>query len=187
MNVVVALVVIAVSASLAIGAILLVRRNAPEAATSTTATRRGRVRRPGDRLRRPPRPRRRARVQELRRRPHRRRDRGADRRAAVRGGASAPTRAGARARRGAHLLRPLGHPSRVAADVGRHPDRRHEPVGRRAVRSLRTVEPRTAAEQAAYSKWLDQRLDRAAARGARIHGASSVIPSRCGSFSTSPP
>jgi hypothetical protein len=43
-------------------------------------------------------------------------------------------------------------------------------------RSLRTVEPRTASEQAAYSKWLDQRLDREAARGARIHGASSVIP-----------
>ncbi len=43
-------------------------------------------------------------------------------------------------------------------------------------RSLRAVEPHTASEQAAYSKWLDQRLDREAARGARIHGASNVIP-----------
>ena len=43
-------------------------------------------------------------------------------------------------------------------------------------RSLREVEPRTASEQAAYAKWLDQRLDRETARGARIHGASNVIP-----------
>src|SRR4051794_14496101 len=50
------------------------------------------------------------------------------------------------------------------------------PWGVALFRSLRAVEPRTASEQAAYSKWLDQRLDREAARGARIHGASSVIP-----------
>src|SRR3954466_8115975 len=50
------------------------------------------------------------------------------------------------------------------------------PWGVALFRSLRNVEPRTASEQAAYSKWLDQRLDREAARGARIHGASSVIP-----------
>jgi hypothetical protein len=50
------------------------------------------------------------------------------------------------------------------------------PWGVALFRSLRTVEPRTASEQAAYSKWLDQRLEREAARGARIHGASSVIP-----------
>src|SRR6476619_1993760 len=43
-------------------------------------------------------------------------------------------------------------------------------------RTLRVVQPRTAAQQAAYSKWLDQRLDREAARGARIHGAAGVIP-----------
>ena len=61
------------------------------------------------------------------------------------------------------------------------------PWGVALLRTLRAVDPRTASEQAAYSKWLDQRLDREAARGARIHGASSVIPSRCGSFSTSPP
>src|SRR3954447_7328355 len=50
------------------------------------------------------------------------------------------------------------------------------PWGVSLFRSLRAVDPRTASEQAAYSKWLDQRLDREAARGARIHGASSVIP-----------
>src|SRR4051794_15713680 len=50
------------------------------------------------------------------------------------------------------------------------------PWGFRLYRTLRTVEPRTAAEQAAYSKWLDQRLDREAARSARLHGATGVIP-----------
>jgi len=43
-------------------------------------------------------------------------------------------------------------------------------------RTMRTVEPRTAAEQAAYAKWLDQRLDRESARSDRIHGAAGVIP-----------
>jgi hypothetical protein len=50
------------------------------------------------------------------------------------------------------------------------------PWGVALFRSLRTVVPRTASEQAAYSKWLDQRLDRETARAARIHGASSLIP-----------
>src|SRR3954466_3449448 len=50
------------------------------------------------------------------------------------------------------------------------------PWGVALFRSLRNAEPRTASQQAAYSKWLDQRLDREAARGTRIHGASSVIP-----------
>src|SRR4051794_34579617 len=50
------------------------------------------------------------------------------------------------------------------------------PWGVALFRSLRNVEPRTASAQAAYSKWLDQRLDREAARATRIHGASSVIP-----------
>jgi hypothetical protein len=50
------------------------------------------------------------------------------------------------------------------------------PWGVELFRTLRPVEPRTAAEQAAYSKWLDQRLDREAARSARIHGAAGVIP-----------
>jgi hypothetical protein len=50
------------------------------------------------------------------------------------------------------------------------------PWGVALFRTLRPVEPRTAAEQAAYSKWLDQRLDREAARAARIHGSTGVIP-----------
>ena len=40
----------------------------------------------------------------------------------------------------------------------------------------KTVEPRSAAEQAAYAKWLDQRSDRETARGDRTHGAEGVIP-----------
>jgi len=43
-------------------------------------------------------------------------------------------------------------------------------------RTLRTVEPRSASEQAAYTKWLDQRSDRQAARTDRVHGAEGVIP-----------
>jgi hypothetical protein len=43
-------------------------------------------------------------------------------------------------------------------------------------RTLRAVQPRTASEEAAYGKWLDQRLEREAARNARIHGAVGVIP-----------
>ena len=42
--------------------------------------------------------------------------------------------------------------------------------------TLRTVEPRTAAEQTAYDKWIDQRTDREAGRSARVHGAVGVIP-----------
>jgi hypothetical protein len=50
------------------------------------------------------------------------------------------------------------------------------PWGVALFRTLQPVEPRTAAQQAAYSKWLDQRLDRETARSARIHGAAGVIP-----------
>jgi hypothetical protein len=50
------------------------------------------------------------------------------------------------------------------------------PWGLELYRTLRTIEPRTAAEQAAYAKWLDLRLDRESARNARLHGAAGVIP-----------
>ena len=43
-------------------------------------------------------------------------------------------------------------------------------------RTLMTVEPKSASEQAAYSKWLDQRSDREDARADRVHGAEGVIP-----------
>jgi hypothetical protein len=42
--------------------------------------------------------------------------------------------------------------------------------------TLRTVEPRSPSEQAAYGKWLDQRTDRESARSDRAHGAEGVIP-----------
>jgi hypothetical protein len=50
------------------------------------------------------------------------------------------------------------------------------PWGVATFRTMRTVEPRSPAEQAAYAKWLDQRLDRESARNDRIHGAAGVIP-----------
>jgi hypothetical protein len=50
------------------------------------------------------------------------------------------------------------------------------PWGIPLFRSLRVVVPRTAVQQAAYSKWLDQTSDREQARHDRIHGASGVIP-----------
>src|SRR3954467_7817066 len=50
------------------------------------------------------------------------------------------------------------------------------PWGSTMFRTLQTVEPRTASEQTAYSKWFDQRSDREDARGDRTHGAEGVIP-----------
>src|SRR5256885_6110878 len=47
----------------------------------------------------------------------------------------------------------------------------HNAWGIAMFRTLKTVEPRSAAEQAAYSKWLDQRTDRESARADRTHGA----------------
>jgi hypothetical protein len=43
--------------------------------------------------------------------------------------------------------------------------------------SLRLVDPKSASEQAAYSKWLDQTSDREAGRSDRLHGAEGIIPS----------
>jgi hypothetical protein len=43
-------------------------------------------------------------------------------------------------------------------------------------RITRAVEPRSASAQAAYAKWLDQRSDRESARADRTHGAEGVIP-----------
>ena len=53
---------------------------------------------------------------------------------------------------------------------------RDQPWGLRLFRTLRSIEPRTAAQEAAYGKWLDQRLEREAARNYRLHGAAGVIP-----------
>jgi len=46
----------------------------------------------------------------------------------------------------------------------------------RMFETLRTIDPKTATEQAAYAKWLDERSDREDARSSRIHGATGVIP-----------
>jgi hypothetical protein len=43
-------------------------------------------------------------------------------------------------------------------------------------RSLQLVDPKTPSEQAAYSKWLDQTSDREAGRSDRLHGAEGIIP-----------
>jgi hypothetical protein len=50
------------------------------------------------------------------------------------------------------------------------------PWGTELFRTLQGVQPRTPSQQAAYSKWLDQRFEREAARIDRIHGAVGVIP-----------
>jgi hypothetical protein len=50
------------------------------------------------------------------------------------------------------------------------------PWGIALFRTLRTVDPQTPTQEAAFAKWLDQRLDRESARNARIHGAAGVIP-----------
>jgi hypothetical protein len=50
------------------------------------------------------------------------------------------------------------------------------PWGVRMFRTLQTVRPQTATEQSAYDKWLDQTSAREEARQDRIHGAVGVIP-----------
>ena len=50
------------------------------------------------------------------------------------------------------------------------------PWGVATYKTLKTIEPRRASEQAAYSKWLDERSDREDARSDRAHGAEGVIP-----------
>jgi hypothetical protein len=50
------------------------------------------------------------------------------------------------------------------------------PWGVVTFRILRATHPRSAVEQAAYAKWLDQRSDREQARIDRIHGGEGVIP-----------
>ena len=52
------------------------------------------------------------------------------------------------------------------------------PWGVRMFRTLQGVEPKTAVEQSAYDKWLDQTSAREEARLDRIHGAVGVIPSQ---------
>ena len=50
------------------------------------------------------------------------------------------------------------------------------PWGVALFRTLQTVQPQTATEQSAYDKWLDQTSAREEARRDRVHGAVGVIP-----------
>lgn len=50
------------------------------------------------------------------------------------------------------------------------------PWGIAMFRTIQSTEPESASEQAAFSKWLDQRSDREVARSDRTHGAEGVIP-----------
>jgi len=50
------------------------------------------------------------------------------------------------------------------------------PWGAALFETVRGTEPRRASEQAAYGKWLDQTSDREVARNSRIHGAEDVVP-----------
>ena len=54
------------------------------------------------------------------------------------------------------------------------------PWGVPLFRTLTTVDPKTPAQQAAYSKWLDQTSDREQSRLSRIEGVEDVIPARSG-------
>jgi succinate dehydrogenase/fumarate reductase cytochrome b subunit len=57
-----------------------------------------------------------------------------------------------------------------------HARQRPQPVGDRVVRRHQALGSKTAIEQAAYSKWLDERSAREDARSDCIHGAIGVIP-----------
>ena len=50
------------------------------------------------------------------------------------------------------------------------------PWGAALFRTLKLVDPKTAPEQSAYDKWLDQTSDREEARLDRIHGAAGIVP-----------
>jgi hypothetical protein len=50
------------------------------------------------------------------------------------------------------------------------------PWGVALFRTIKTVDPKTPAEQTAYDKWMDRTSDREQARNDRVHGAVGVIP-----------
>jgi hypothetical protein len=62
------------------------------------------------------------------------------------------------------------------AEAGEQRDQLN-PWGADMFRTLQTVNPQTPTQQTAYDKWFDQRSEREAARSDRIHGAVGVIPS----------
>ncbi len=50
------------------------------------------------------------------------------------------------------------------------------PWGAELFRSISTVDPKSATEQSAYDRWMDQTADREQARIDRVHGAEGIIP-----------
>jgi hypothetical protein len=50
------------------------------------------------------------------------------------------------------------------------------PWGAEMFRTIATVEPKTATEQSAYDRWMDQTIDRQQARNERVHTAEGIIP-----------
>jgi hypothetical protein len=63
-------------------------------------------------------------------------------------------------------------PQLATGNVGESPN----PWGVALFRTLQDISPRTPAEQSAYDKWLDRTADREEARRDRTHGAVGVIP-----------
>jgi hypothetical protein len=50
------------------------------------------------------------------------------------------------------------------------------PWGVAMFRTLQSVDPKTATEQSAYDRWMDQTMAREQARISRIHGAEGIVP-----------
>lgn len=50
------------------------------------------------------------------------------------------------------------------------------PWGARMFLTIKSVQPRTATEQSAYDRWMDETTQRQAARDARLHSADGIIP-----------
>jgi hypothetical protein len=50
------------------------------------------------------------------------------------------------------------------------------PWGAEMFRTIAKVDPKTAVEQSAYDRWMDQTLDRQQARNERVHPAAGIIP-----------
>ena len=62
-----------------------------------------------------------------------------------------------------------------ALDAGTLGDRIN-PWGAKMYQTISQVDPRTATEQSAYDRWMDQTADREQARVDRVHGAEGIIP-----------
>jgi hypothetical protein len=50
------------------------------------------------------------------------------------------------------------------------------PWGVKMFKTIKQADPRTATEQSAYDRWMDQTLDREQARIDRVHGAEGIMP-----------